>query len=136
MTQRKSAILREADLPKISRSGGASTTQMVTPRCGANSFLNGFTDIPPGASIPLHYHNCEESVLIVNGTATVEVDGEYFTAWAGDVTWLPENLPHRFINRSETEPLRIFWTYAAVDASRTLVESGETGPILAEHKAS
>ena len=118
MTQRTGAILREADLPKISRGGGASTTQMVTPLCGSRSFLNGFTDIPPGASIPLHYHNCEESVLIVRGLATVEVDGAYFAASAGDVTWLPENLPHRFINQSETELLRIFWTYAAPDSGR------------------
>lgn len=72
----KSAILRETELPKISRTGGATTTQMITPRRGAGVFLCGFTDIPPKASIPLHYHNCEESVLVVGGEATVEVDGE------------------------------------------------------------
>lgn len=134
MTLRKSAILRERDLQTIKRTGGASTTQMVTPLCGAEAFLNGFTDIPPGGAIPLHYHNCEESVLIVDGTATVEVDGAFFMARIGDVTWLSENVPHRFINASETDSLRIFWTYASVAATRTLVESGETGPILAEHK--
>lgn len=133
MTQGKSAILREGDLPTIHRAGGAATTQMVTPQCGAAAFLNGFTDIPPGGAIALHYHNCEESVLIVEGTATVEVDGAFFTARIGEVTWLPPNVPHRFINASETDPLRIFWTYASVAATRTLVETGETGPILAEH---
>lgn len=134
VAQAKSAILHEKDLPTISRVGGASTTQMVTPNCGAQAFLNGFTDIPAGAAIPLHFHNCEESVLVVEGRATVEIDGEMFEAVAGDVTWLPANVPHRFINPSRTDKLRIFWTYATVDATRTLVESGETGPILAEHK--
>lgn len=134
MNKPKSAILREADFQKISRVGGATTTQLVTPNCGAGAFLSGFTDIPPGAAIPLHYHNCEEAVLVVQGNATVEVDGAQFSASAGDVVWQPENVPHRFINRSETETLRIYWTYASVSATRTLVETGETGPILAEHK--
>lgn len=134
MANPKSAILREAEFPKISRVGGASTTQLVTPECGAEAFLSGFTDIPPGAAIPLHYHNCEEAVLVVSGDATVEVDGERFSAKAGDVVWQPENVPHRFINPSDAEPLRIYWTYASVDATRTLVDTGETAPILAEHR--
>ena len=134
MTTRKCAILREADFPKISRVGGAETTQLVTPACGAGAFLSGFTDIPPGAAIPLHYHNCEEAVLVVSGEATVEVDGDQFAASAGEVVWQKENVPHRFINRSETDVLRIYWTYASVEATRTLVASGETAPILAEHQ--
>ena len=48
MNQFTIAILREKDLPTISRVGGASTTQMVTPKCGAKSILNGFTTIPRG----------------------------------------------------------------------------------------
>ena len=132
MNQFTIAILREKDLPTISRVGGASTTQMVTPKCGAKSILNGFITIPNRAAIPLHYHNCEESVVIVQGNATVEVDGKQFVAGVGDVTWLPANVPHRFINSSESEVLRIFWTYASGTATRTLIDSGETGPIWVE----
>ena len=119
-------------MPTIKRVGGTFTTQMVIPKCGAESLLNGFTNIPPSAAIPLHYHNCEESVLIVQANATVEVDGEQFSASLGDVTWLPAKVPHRFINSSASESLRIFWTYASITATRTLLGTGETGPILAE----
>ena len=87
MTERKSAILREKNFPKISSAGGATTTQLVTPACGAGAFLAGFTDIPPNAAIPLHFHNCEESVLVVSGSAIVEVDGKTFAVQAGDVVW-------------------------------------------------
>lgn len=135
MSAAASAVLRTKDRPTVRRQGGASTTPMVTPHCGAGAFLNGFTDIPPKSAIPLHFHNCEESVLIVQGRADVEVYGEIFTAKAGDVTWLPRGAPHRFINPSDDETLRIFWTYASIHATRTLVDSGETGPILAEHAA-
>ena len=129
-----SAILRQGDRPQISRAGGATTTQMVTPDCGATAFLCGFTDIPPKAAIPLHYHNCEESVLIVSGHATVEVDGHQFAATEGDVVWQPPDVPHRFLNPSASEPLRIYWTYASVEATRTLVETGQTARILAERE--
>jgi hypothetical protein len=40
---------------------------------------------------------------------------------------------HRFRNQSATEPMKIFWTYASVHATRTLTESGQTSPISAEH---
>ena len=132
MPQFTVAILREKDLATISRVGGVSTAQMVMPKCGAKSILNGFTTIPPRAAIPLHYHNCEESVVIVQGNATVEVDGKQFIAGVSDVTWLPANMPHRFINSSESGGLRIFWTYASGTATRTLIDSGETGPIWVE----
>lgn len=132
MTTAKSALLNADTRPKISRGGGATTVQMVTPECGAGAFLSGFTDIPPGAAIPLHVHNCEEAVLIVSGQATIDVDGAQFAAKAGEIVWQQANVPHRFLNASATERLRIYWTYASVSATRTLVDTGETTPILAE----
>ena len=132
MSKPTNAILKAEEMPSISRGGGASTTHVVTPACGAGSFLNGFTDIPPGMAIPMHYHNCEESVLIVEGRATVDSNGQLADAKKGDVVWQPANFPHRFINPSKTETLRIYWTYASINANRTLVETGETGPILSE----
>jgi mannose-6-phosphate isomerase-like protein (cupin superfamily) len=50
-----------------------------------------------------------------------------------DTTWIPPNVPHRFRNRSESEPMKILWIYASVAATRTLVETGETRPVSAEH---
>ncbi|NKX44759.1 cupin domain-containing protein [Roseicyclus persicicus] len=120
-----SAIRREADRPRIARGGGASTVQMITPDTGAAALLNGFTDIPPGGGIPLHLHNCEESVLIVAGEALVEIEGETRRAGPSDVVWVAAGLRHRFSNPSPDTPLRIFWTYASAEATRTLVETGE-----------
>jgi mannose-6-phosphate isomerase-like protein (cupin superfamily) len=50
-----------------------------------------------------------------------------------DTTWIPPNVPHRFRNRSESEPMKILWIYASVAATRTLVETGETRSVSAEH---
>lgn len=107
--------------------------QMVTPDAGATSIINGFTDIPPGGGIPLHFHNCEESVLVVDGSAIVEIDGEAHNVAATDVVWIAAGVPHRFRNPSGTDRLRIFWTYASSAATRTLVDTGEERPIVSEH---
>jgi quercetin dioxygenase-like cupin family protein len=106
---------------------------MVTPASGSTQLLNGFTLFEPGAAIPMHFHNCEESVLLVEGDAIATIDGVEHRLQVGDTTWLAPNIPHFFKNASDTKPMRIFWTYASVEANRTLVESGETRPIAAEH---
>lgn len=126
-------LRREADRPRHARPGGASTVQMITPDTGARDILNGFTDIPPGSGIPLHFHNCEESVLVLAGEALVEIDGETRPAKATDVVWVPAGVPHRFSNPSADTPLRIFWTYASAEATRTLVETGEERRVAVEH---
>ena len=126
-------IRHEAERPRHARQGGASTVQMITPDTGARDILNGFTDIPPGAGIPLHFHNCEESVLVVSARARVEIDGRQSEASATDVVWIPAGVPHRFVNPSGSQPLRIFWTYASAEATRTLVETGEERRVAVEH---
>ena len=130
----KGAVLHPAQMKAYERGGGAKTIPLVGPRIGAKSFLNGMTIFGPGAAIPLHTHNCEESVLLLEGEAIAEIDGEQHAIKAGDISWIPEGVPHRFINASQTEGMRILWIYARTDATRTLVETGETRPVLAEHQ--
>lgn len=127
------AILRPHERPVANRGGGARTIPMVTPATGSTQLLNGFTLFEPGAAIPLHFHNCEESVLIIEGNAIAVIDGVEHELSEGDTTWVAPNVPHFFRNVSDTKPMRIFWTYASVEANRTLVANGETRPIAAEH---
>lgn len=133
-TNTKGVVLYPDKLKAYERGGGAKTIPLVGPKIGAKSFLNGITIFGPGAAIPLHTHNCEESVLLLEGNAIAEIDGERHEMKAGDISWIPDGVPHRFINASNTEGMKILWTYARVDATRTLVETGETRPVLAEHK--
>jgi len=134
-TNQQAVLLREADLPRADRGGGASTTLLVNRACGSESMINGITTIPPLGAIPLHYHNCEESVLVLSGSGIAVVGDRQLAVQSGDVTWIPKNLPHQFRNNSDIEAMRIFWTYASSTATRTIVETGETHFIDAEHKA-
>lgn len=128
----EASILRPAELKTNDRGGGARTTPLVTRRCGSTSLINGITAFDPGAAIGLHMHNCEESVMVIEGEAIAEIDGVGHHLGTNDTTWIPANVPHRFINASDG-PMRIFWTYATIDATRTMIATGETRTIDAEH---
>jgi len=128
----EAAILRPADLPVNDRGNGARTIPLVTRKCGSTGVINGITEFAPGARIGVHFHNCEESVMVLEGDAIAEIDGERHHLRAGDTTWLPTGVPHRFLNESESL-VRIFWTYATVEATRTMVETGVEQSIDEEH---
>lgn len=126
------AILRPTALMTNDRGGGARTTPLVTRSCGSTSLINGITAFDPGAAIGMHMHNCEESVMVIEGEAIAEIDGVQHYLATNDTTWIPANVPHRFINATD-QPMRIFWTYANIDATRTMIATGETRTIDAEH---
>jgi len=128
-----SAVLRPAERPMADRGGGARTVPLVTPASGSTQLLNGITVFDPGAAIGLHFHNCEESVMVLEGEAIAVLDGAEHRLGPGDTTWIQAGVPHFFRNASAKAPMRIFWTYASIEATRTLVATGETRPVAAEH---
>ena len=127
------AILRPGELKTNDRGNGARTTPLVTRKYGSTSMINGITAFDPGAAIGLHKHNCEESVMVIEGEAIAEIDGVQHRLATNDTTWIPANVPHRFINPTD-RPMRIFWVYASIDATRTMIATGEERSIDAEHE--
>lgn len=92
----------------------------------------GITAFQPGTGLPLHSHNVEESVLILEGAATAQIGEEYVDLVAGNATWVPAGVPHRFLNRGETL-MRIYWVYGGRDVTRTITATSETFAHLSEH---
>ena len=128
------AVVLDPDtLPSHDRGGGARTTPLVSPAVGTTSFITGYTSFGGGVEIPFHRHNCQESVVLMEGRAVLDIDGLTYELKAHDVTFIPPNVSHRFRNLSKTEPMKILWIYAAPYATRTLTDSGETRRVAAEH---
>lgn len=130
---RNAAILRPSEIEPRQRGGGARTIPMVSRQVGARHFLNGMTMFAAGSAIPEHFHNCDESVLILRGSAIAHIDGQTVPVGTGDTSFIPAGIPHYFQNASDTEELHIFWTYASIDADRTIVATGVTTRIDEEH---
>lgn len=132
ITSQRSFVLRPDELPSKNRGGGAQTTPLVTAARGATTYLNGITSFAPGAQIAHHIHNVAESVMVIQGNAVVDIDGERTPLRTFDTTFVPANIAHHFENASESEEMRIFWTYGSLDATRTIVDTGEHGRVDGE----
>jgi putative monooxygenase len=133
MPERVAVILRPTEIPARQRGGGASTIPLVSQRVGSKDFLNGITRFEPGAAIAEHFHNCDESVVILKGEAVVHIAGVAHRVGVGDTSFVPAGIQHYFENASSTEEMHIFWTYSSVDATRTIVDTGVTARIDEEH---
>ena len=68
-------ILRIDSLPVVDRGNGIQTIPLVTKEIGSMHITSGITRFPVGAKVPLHSHNCDEQVTILEGQAEAELDG-------------------------------------------------------------
>lgn len=127
-------LMRGADMKAYERGGGARTIPLVSPSIDATTFISGINEFAPGTAIAFHSHNCEESVVLLEGKAIMDIDGQELRIEPLDTTFIAPNVVHRFRNISGTKPMKIQWTYASPTATRTLADSGETRPVSAEHQ--
>jgi quercetin dioxygenase-like cupin family protein len=96
---------------------GVEALDFVRGDIGAQSLLTGVATIDPGAGLVLHTHDVEESVTVIEGEATCEVDGEFYQLRPYDTSYVPAGVPHRFNNQTD-RPVRILYAYPAIHVAR------------------
>jgi quercetin dioxygenase-like cupin family protein len=75
----------------------------------------------PRGRLPAHVHDFDESICIVDGTATCVVEGRRY-AMSGCATALqPRGRVHYFINDSP-KPMAMLWVYAGPVPERIVVD--------------
>jgi quercetin dioxygenase-like cupin family protein len=75
-------------------------------------------EVGPGCRLPRHTDSAEESIVVVSGTAEVEVGGEAATLGPGAVALVPRDVPHEVRNVGDA-PLRFAAVYASPDVTTT-----------------
>lgn len=104
-------------------SGGALFCDLFASRFGAVGICGGYGRFLPGASLPCHFHDYDESITIVEGAATCLVQGRKYELRELETAFVPKGLVHRFLNLSQSE-MAMVWVYAGGEPDRKLVDSG------------
>jgi quercetin dioxygenase-like cupin family protein len=80
----------------------------------ARAVSTSLLEVDAGCALPRHTDSVEETVVVLAGTAEVELDGERATVPAGGVALIPAEAPHQVANAGDG-PLRFVAVYAGVD---------------------
>lgn len=89
MTEEKKYVFTIKDIPPVPLTDKVNTRFLL----GDNVLLS-FIEQPPGAEFPIHAHDCEQILIILEGTEEHIVDGQTIHMKAGDVCVHPANVPH------------------------------------------
>lgn len=119
-------IVKADTVELLDRGGGVTTIPLITHRSDDSALITtGISIYPEGKGAPLHVHNCDEQVTVLEGVGEVEIAGKVTPLQRWDSTYIPAGEPHAFRNTSSS-PLAILWIYPTQNVTRTLLATGET----------
>ncbi len=114
-------LIREDSINHVERAPGVTVSGMVGEESGATQISSGITTFAPGCSNTTHFHNAEESVIVIEGEGIMVIGGEEHHVEPNDAAFITPGTHHRIMNTGD-RPFRIAWSYATIHVSRTLVE--------------
>ena len=105
----------------MQRAPGVSVASSVTKENGATDISSGITTFQEGTSNTTHYHNAEESVIVIEGQGILIINGEEHRVRQYDSAFITPGTHHHLINTGDT-PFKVAWSYATAEVTRTLVD--------------
>lgn len=117
--------LKYKDLPQVVRGHGIVNQPIASKSVGAKSLHSGITHMPPRTAVPIHSHNAEEQVTVLEGTMKIILDGnrEVFCGQY-DSTFISAGVTHELINDTD-EPVLAMVIYGSSNVNRTFTKTGE-----------
>ena len=100
---------------------GVVLTRLVDGATGATQISSGVAEFAVGASAPTHYHDAEESVIVIEGEGLMVINGEEHVLRPNDAAFIPPGAHHSIANHGN-QPFKISWTYASIEWSTTPVD--------------
>ncbi|MCK5239854.1 MAG: cupin domain-containing protein [Candidatus Thorarchaeota archaeon] len=97
---------REQEEVTMDESEKTTVRWLIGRRSGAKTYAMRLFEIAPGGKIPLHQHDEEHEIFILQGTAKVLGASEDTYARKDDVVFIPSNEEHGYDNSDGSEPFQ------------------------------
>jgi len=94
---------------------------------GTKGICGGYGVFQPGARLPCHRHEFDESITIIQGTATCVVEGQRYELSGNATALVPQGRCHYFINLT-LEPMAMLWVYAGDRPDRIVMDENYCHP--------
>ena len=104
-------VRRRAAAPPFELAPRALFQDLYNAELGTRGICGGYGLFEPGARLPCHRHEFDESSTIVQGTATCLVEGRRHELSGRATALVPQGRCHYFINLT-LEPMAMIWVYA------------------------
>jgi quercetin dioxygenase-like cupin family protein len=101
---------------------GVRFEELVGGGTGARGLTTGIVTFAPGGRLPYHRHTFDESLTLLQGKVTIEVDGRSYTLDPLDNVTIPSGVAHAATNPSSDEPATVHIAMATDSLSRELVD--------------
>jgi quercetin dioxygenase-like cupin family protein len=88
---------------------------------GTKGICGGHGVFEPGARLPCHRHEFDESITITKGTATCVVEGKRHELSDNATALVPQGRCHYFINLT-LDPMAMIWVYAGDRPDRIVMD--------------
>lgn len=88
---------------------------LVTGKDAQVVFMNITPTTNPNNEIGIETHQFDQVIFVVEGQAKSVLNGKKSTVRAGDMIFIPQGIPHNFINLNVKKPFKIISVYSATD---------------------
>ena len=112
----------------------ALSFRISTTSTWSQGICGGYGVFQPGARLPCHRHEFDESITIVKGTATCVVEGRPHELSGNATALVPQGRCHYFINLT-LEPMAMIWVYAGDRPDRIVMDETFCHPDRAPRRA-
>jgi 2-keto-3-deoxy-L-rhamnonate aldolase RhmA/quercetin dioxygenase-like cupin family protein len=107
--------------PRIELAPGVMFDPLVGKHNGARNLTTGLVTFAPGARLPTHDHEFTESVTVLDGVLTFEVEGRQYRLERLDNVTIPRGVAHSAVNAGR-QPVVVSVALASDTPARRLID--------------
>ena len=115
------SIIDHSSIEDVEVFEGVFSRQLLNKKLGGSAAITvGELKLKPGAVLPLHIHQVEEALIVIEGRGELVLDDKSYEIKANMTILAPAGRKHQITNTG-AEVLKIYYSFPAVEVERLLI---------------